>query len=322
VASRTDPRADFDEFVAVCWGRLLRTSYLLTGDRAAAERLLQHALAKARVDWSRLDVQPELYVRRILVEATAPWWKDRTARRRTAILVLRFVDDLSEEDTAQLLGVSIAMVRDVAKAAGGPSGAAVEELRGRLAGLAAGNQPTAVPDLRTGVDREVAVLRRVRRGLAVTAVLTVCAGVGTVVALAAGASGAGSDRQVPPTPSIVRVVPTPPLLAGYQLSPLLSVADVDYQYVRSAESLPGRDRLRVLIPTSRLPEAVAWVSPPSLSGDIIVRVDGDIVRRDPAGSFQSGLLLSSRRPHVVELRATRPDVSMRLGVAVYRWPPA
>jgi Sigma-70, region 4 len=322
VAGRTDPRADFDEFVAVCWGRLLRTSCLLTGDRAEAERLLQHALAKARVDWSRLDRQPELYVRRVLVEATGPWWKDRAARRRSAVLVLRFVDDLSEEDTAELLGVSIAMVRNVAEAAGGPNGPAVQALRERLAGLEPASARAAVPDLRTGVDREVAVLRRVRRGLAVTAVLAVLAGVGTAVALAAGLAGAGSDAHVHPTPSIVNVLPTPPLLAGYQLSPLLSVADIDYEYVRSTESLPGKPRLRVLLPASRLPEALAWVSPPSLGGDIVVLVDGYIARRDPAGSFQSGLLLSSRRAHVVELRATRPDVSMRLGLAVYRWPPA
>jgi hypothetical protein len=77
----------------------------------------------------------------------------------------------------------------------------------------------------------------------------------------------------------------------------------------------------VVLPASRLPQAVAWVSPPGLKGRIVVRVDGNLVRRDRAGSFRSGLLLTSRRAHVVELRATRPDASMRLGVAVYRWPP-
>jgi hypothetical protein len=134
-------------------------------------------------------------------------------------------------------------------------------------------------------------------------------------------AGRVADPALLPPPDPVKVVPPdPPPLAGYRLRPVLYVAGVGYQYVYSHESRPGRPRLRVVLGASRLPEAIAWVSPSSLRGRIVVTVDGDVVRHDQAGSFQSGLLLSSRRAHVVELRATEPDVSMRLGVAVYRWP--
>ncbi len=38
------PDASYDEFVRAHWDGLFRTSYLLTGDRAEAEDLLQTAL--------------------------------------------------------------------------------------------------------------------------------------------------------------------------------------------------------------------------------------------------------------------------------------
>jgi hypothetical protein len=320
VRSRADPRADFDEFVAVCSGRLLRTSYLLTGDLRRAEELLQRALARARVAWPRLDRQPELYVRRLLVEATAPWWKDRARSQRRAVLVLRHFDDLSEDDTAELLGVPVPVAQHLEAAAGGPHGALAQELRDLLAGFADEAQWRGMPERLTGVDRNLAVLRRRRRALAGATGVLLAAALAVAVALAPWA-GSGADPRLAPTPDPVKVVaPDPPPLAGYQLSPVLPVDGVDYQYVYSHESRPGRPRLRVVLGASRLPEAIAWVSPPSLGGRIVVIVDGDVVRRDHAGSFQSGLLLSSRRAHVIELRATEPDGSMRLGVAVYRWP--
>lgn len=317
---RADARADFDEFVAVCSDRLLRTSYLLTGDLARAEDLLERALARAWVAWHRLDRQPEPYVRRLLVEATAPWWKDRARSRRRAVLVLRHFDDLSEEDTAELLGVPVAVVRHLEAEAGGPHGAEAGELRKRLTDLTGDARPRGMPQRPAGVDHSVTVLRRRRRALSGT--LALC-GAGTLAAAIVMApwAGTGADPRLTPAPDPVKLVaPDPPALAGYQLSPVLTVAGVGYQYVYSHESPPGRPRFRLVLAASRLPEAIAWVSPPSLGGRIVVSVDGDVVRRDEAGSFQSGLLLSSRRAHVVELRATQPDVSMRLGIAVYRWP--
>lgn len=68
---------DFEAFVASRSGALLRTAYLLTRDRGLAEDLLQTALAKAWRAWERIDDHPEPYVRKILVNTYASWWRRR-----------------------------------------------------------------------------------------------------------------------------------------------------------------------------------------------------------------------------------------------------
>ncbi|HEY0953086.1 SigE family RNA polymerase sigma factor [Nocardioides sp.] len=139
--------ADFDEFVAARSSRLLRTAYLLTRDHALAEDLLQTALAKAWFAWSRIEGDPEPYVRKVLVNTFASWWRrkwngehayaeppepavparggpeevdqrqdlwaamGRLPRRQRAVIVLRYVEDLSEAETARLLGVSPGTVK-------------------------------------------------------------------------------------------------------------------------------------------------------------------------------------------------------------------
>ena len=138
--------ADFDEFVASRSSRLLRTAYLLTRDHALAEDLLQTALTKAWFSWSRIESDPEPYVRKILVNTFASWWRrkwsgehayaeppepepgpsgqdradqrhdlweamGRLPRRQRAVVVLRFVEDLSEAETARLLGVAPGTVK-------------------------------------------------------------------------------------------------------------------------------------------------------------------------------------------------------------------
>jgi RNA polymerase sigma-70 factor (sigma-E family) len=144
--------AAFDAFVIARSPRLLRTCYLLTHDHALAEDLLQTALAKAWLAWPRLGDEPEAYVRRIVVnEFTSLWrrkWRgevptehlperardddisgtvDERARlvaalahlprRQRAVVVLRFYEDLSEEQTATLLGVSVGTVKSSASRA-------------------------------------------------------------------------------------------------------------------------------------------------------------------------------------------------------------
>ena len=137
--------ADFDEFVAARSTGLLRTAYLLTHDHALAEDLVQTALAKAWFSWSRIEGEPEPYVRKILVNTFASWWRrkwngehayaeppepdptgehdttdqrhdlwtamGRLPRRQRAVVVLRFVEDLSEAETARLLGISTGTVK-------------------------------------------------------------------------------------------------------------------------------------------------------------------------------------------------------------------
>lgn len=135
--------ADFDEFVAARSGRLLRTAYLLTRDHALAEDLLQTALTKAWFAWGRIEGQPEPYVRKILVNTYASWWRrkwtgeqptdelpettvagpdaeagqdlwtalGRLPRRQRAVVVLRYFEDLTEVETAAALGCSVGTVK-------------------------------------------------------------------------------------------------------------------------------------------------------------------------------------------------------------------
>ncbi|QIX28308.1 SigE family RNA polymerase sigma factor [Nocardioides sp. JQ2195] len=138
-------RVDFDDFVAARSSGLLRTAYLLTHDHALAEDLLQTALTKAWFAWSRIDGNPEPYIRKILVNTYATWWRrkwngelasdqlperpgagssdavddnhdlwqamERLPRRQRAVVVLRYFEDLSEADTAELLGCSRGTVK-------------------------------------------------------------------------------------------------------------------------------------------------------------------------------------------------------------------
>ncbi|WP_432478129.1 SigE family RNA polymerase sigma factor [Nocardioides sp. GXQ0305] len=137
----------FEEFVAARSARLLRTAYLLTRDHGLAEDLLQTALTKAYLAWSRIDGDPEPYVRKVIVNTYASWWRrkwngeqptdelpdagsavhwhddragesgdlwdalGRLPRRQRAVVVLRYFEDLTEAQTADLLGISAGTVK-------------------------------------------------------------------------------------------------------------------------------------------------------------------------------------------------------------------
>jgi DNA-directed RNA polymerase specialized sigma24 family protein len=77
IGSQMAERREFDEFVVTRSSRLLRTAFLLTRDWALAEDLLQTALAKSWFVWGRLDDNPEPYVRKVLVNTYASWWRRR-----------------------------------------------------------------------------------------------------------------------------------------------------------------------------------------------------------------------------------------------------
>jgi RNA polymerase sigma-70 factor (sigma-E family) len=145
-------RADdhgFTDFVRDHGGALLRTASLLTADRARGEDLTQTALARAYAHWPRVQQadDPVAYVRKLLVNSHLSWLRRltnteqviesvpdradaadlqaahaqadelRTALRelsprvRTAV-VLRYFDDLSEAETARLMGCSTKTVNN------------------------------------------------------------------------------------------------------------------------------------------------------------------------------------------------------------------
>ncbi|MCU1678359.1 MAG: polymerase, sigma-24 subunit, subfamily protein [Frankiales bacterium] len=137
-------RSEFDGFVVANSPRLLRTAFLLTRDEAGAQDLLQTALVHAWRAWGRIYGDPMPYVRKIIVNAyTSSWrrkWRaevptaelrdlayeergsaedrdvmwtalGRLPRRQRAVMVLRYFEDLTEAQTAEVLGVSIGTVK-------------------------------------------------------------------------------------------------------------------------------------------------------------------------------------------------------------------
>lgn len=135
----------FDEFVAARSGALWRSAWLLTGDTGKAEDLLQTALGKTWPHFDRVngDGSFEAYVRRVMFNTYVAWWRRRwnaevpaaappeqagatvdvdlrrdlvTAlaalpRGQRAVVVLRFVEDLTEAQTADVLGISVGTVK-------------------------------------------------------------------------------------------------------------------------------------------------------------------------------------------------------------------
>ena len=145
----TDTRdAEFTEFVVDHGGHLLRTACLVTGDTHLGEDLLQTALAKAYGSWGRVRAadHPVAYVRRLMINAHLSWMRRMTSterplerfadagsgdhqsehaatdelrrallrlspRVRTAV-VLRYFEDLTEAETARVMGCSRSTVNN------------------------------------------------------------------------------------------------------------------------------------------------------------------------------------------------------------------
>ena len=144
--------ADFDNFVAAHVDDLLRTAYLIVWDEGEAEDLVQECLLKVARRWPRVRrmEQPQAYARRILVnlaldgarrraqrrreleagDATSLWAVDplqaletraellqalaQLHERQRAVLVLRYFNDLTEAQVADVLGCSPGTVKSSA----------------------------------------------------------------------------------------------------------------------------------------------------------------------------------------------------------------
>jgi DNA-directed RNA polymerase specialized sigma24 family protein len=69
--------SDFDQFVRDSSPGLLRTAYLLTGDRGYAEDVVQPALLQVARKWRRIRGEPTPYARRAVVNLAKNHWRDR-----------------------------------------------------------------------------------------------------------------------------------------------------------------------------------------------------------------------------------------------------
>ncbi|MCD4536263.1 SigE family RNA polymerase sigma factor [Nocardioides sp. cx-169] len=158
-----DSEPEFREWVTARRSQLRRTAYLLCGDWHLADDLVQEALTRAFAVWGRVTRtgQPDAYVRKILlnlyldhrrrparresawaelpdvtaaggdVESLGERERVLAALRRVApgqraVLVLRFWEDLSVEQSAQALGVSTGNIKS-------QTSRGLEALRGALA---------------------------------------------------------------------------------------------------------------------------------------------------------------------------------------------
>ena len=140
-----DREAEFREFVTARWPSLVGTAYLVTADRGVAEDCVQEALARVHRHWHRLpEGAPVPYSHRAVVNAALSWRRRRriaevpldsaaeppapedpvaavdpqlVAALRTlpprmrAAVALRFLEDRSEAETAELLGCSVGTVK-------------------------------------------------------------------------------------------------------------------------------------------------------------------------------------------------------------------
>src|SRR4051794_9795428 len=96
---------EFQDFVTVRYGDLLRTAYLLTGTRHAAEDLLQSSLLRVMRRWDDID-DPFAYVRRTMVNQRTSLWR----RLRGVELLTGSPPDRTVPDPADRVAVRQALL--------------------------------------------------------------------------------------------------------------------------------------------------------------------------------------------------------------------
>lgn len=141
-------RAEFEGFVRARSPALIRSAYLLTGDQQLAEDLVQSALVRTHRAWGRVERlgNAEAYTRRAMYHLQVSFWRRRRvtevysqaipeasvepgtaealARRdalrqalaqltnkQRAVLILRYYEDRSVAETAQILRCGIGTVK-------------------------------------------------------------------------------------------------------------------------------------------------------------------------------------------------------------------
>jgi RNA polymerase sigma-70 factor (sigma-E family) len=136
---------EFEAWVHARSGALARSAYLLTGDVHLAEDLVQDTLARVADHWRRIGHRPDAYARRVMHNLAIDRWRRRRARpaevvtdrhpelghdgpdverrlvlrdalaqltpKQRAVVSLRFYEDLTEAQTAAVLGISVSTVK-------------------------------------------------------------------------------------------------------------------------------------------------------------------------------------------------------------------
>ena len=138
---------EFAEFVAAALPGLLRFGHVLTGNPQSAEDLVQTALGRSLRAWRmhRID-DPRAFVRKVMVNSYASWYRRHAGRewvtadpaegnsvpdsacqaddrdvvwralralppRQRSVLVLRYYEDMTEAQIAEVMGTSTGTVK-------------------------------------------------------------------------------------------------------------------------------------------------------------------------------------------------------------------
>ncbi|HEV7204801.1 MAG TPA: SigE family RNA polymerase sigma factor [Jatrophihabitans sp.] len=143
-------RSDFEDFAREYWSTLMSIGVAVSGSRAEAEDLVQTALANAYVRWRRIRRDQALaYLRRSILNGNVSRWRrhrgselvvaepperavsrsgtqgvdDRQILlpllralppRQRAVLVLRYLGDVPDDEIAETLEISVGTVRSQA----------------------------------------------------------------------------------------------------------------------------------------------------------------------------------------------------------------
>jgi RNA polymerase sigma-70 factor (sigma-E family) len=150
LAARPDAEG-LETFIAARGGSLLQVAVMLTASREGGEDLLQEALIRLMQHWQSIDGDPEGYLRRTIYHLATDGWRRNQAwqlrlrllraagrlghpdaidavdlrdallrllaqlpPRQRAVLVLRYFEQLTEAEAAQLLGCSVGSVKSAA----------------------------------------------------------------------------------------------------------------------------------------------------------------------------------------------------------------